>query len=128
MTAKEPLHVSLEDAGDSEKLAAALATAKEEGRPLIIGADPESPPPPVVLELGGEVHISAADARDPVKYRRAREIAATEGKTLVLDPAPVVTPQHADGTVIIPRAASPQEYRRMKADAETRGVPYQVED
>lgn len=29
-------------------------------------------------------------------------------------------------TVMIPKDASPQEYRRLKADAEKRGVPYQV--
>jgi len=30
------------------------------------------------------------------------------------------------GIVLIPKSASPQEYRRMKADAEKRGLPYQI--
>lgn len=32
------------------------------------------------------------------------------------------------GVVLIPRNATPQEYQRMKADAEKRGVPYKVAD
>lgn len=32
------------------------------------------------------------------------------------------------GTVVIPKNATPAEYRRMKADAEKRGVPYKIAD
>jgi hypothetical protein len=93
----------------------------------IVGSETEVEPARTLDLTDRGVHISAEDALDPAKYRRARQIAADRGQTLVLDPPLAAAPRpRAPGTILIPRDASPQVYRQMKADAESRGLPYEV--
>jgi len=83
---------------------------------------------PAIAE-NAELHISREDAQDPQKYRRAKAIAAEKGQTLIIDPRVEQQQKKIEpGTVLIPRDADPATYRRMKADAVSRGVPYQVAD
>jgi hypothetical protein len=72
------------------------------------------------------VHITHADAQDVSKYRRARALAAESGAQLIIDDAVPVPFVPEPGAVVIPPHASHAEYRRLKADAERRGVPYVV--
>jgi hypothetical protein len=72
------------------------------------------------------LHLSAASAKDPARYRRAKAEANAAGVALVIDP-PVFEPvAPVAGEIVIPKNASVAEYRKLKAEAIEKGVPYSV--
>jgi len=119
------VRISAAEAADQEKFTAAFAEATKTSRLLVV--EPAGDVTPTTVRFEDPIHISTKDARDSAKYRFARASAEKEGRKLVIDPPVVETITPAAGTVMIPRDASPQEYRRMKADAESRGVPFMIQ-
>lgn len=80
---------------------------------------------PLVFEAPAPLHVAAGV--DSIVYRAAKAQAEREGRTLIIDPPPArAAITHAPGTVLIPKDASVTEYRRLKNDAEQRGVPYAI--
>jgi hypothetical protein len=46
---------------------------------------------------------------------------------LIIEPRPDAKPaQDEPGTIVCPRDATPQQYRQLKAHAETKGLPFRV--
>lgn len=86
---------------------------------------PETETKPLTFTTPEALHI-AHDCTSET-YRAAKARATSEGRQLIIDPRPAEKPVATPaGTVIIPKNADVQTYRRMKADAETRGVPFQI--
>lgn len=119
------IHLSFDDSHDTVKLAAALEAAKKEGKPLIIGFTPGAP---VLMDVADRpVYISYEDAGDAVKYRRARDAAEALGQRLVVaERLPAKKWEAPPGSIVIPKNATTEQYRRLKAHAEELGVAYVV--
>jgi hypothetical protein len=83
----------------------------------------------IVTMTFGELHISHEDGKIPARYQQAKAEAERQGRKFIIDPAPASAPRvDPPGTIVIPRDASAFEYRRLKAVAEEKKVPYRVAD
>lgn len=126
--APNAIRISGNDAKDLLKVAAAKAAARELKVQLVF-EDLDANIPAYVAYDPTEHHISREDAKDPALYRRAKAIAEEMHARLIIDPAMEIPPAVRDAsTVLIPRGADHATYKRMKADAEARGVPYWIAD
>ena len=126
--APNAMRISGDDAKDPLKVSAAKLAAREAKVQLVLECLDWGLPASVVYDPS-EYHISKADAQDSAKYRAAKAVAEEMHARLVIDPPVELPPAVRDAsTVLIPKGSDHATYKRMKADAESRGVPYAVAD
>jgi hypothetical protein len=119
----DDIHIAEIDAADPEKFKAAFAQMSSSGVKLVI--DPTKPTSTAEVFTKPEPLHIAKDA-DPQTYQAARAKAAAEGRALIIDEAadvPFVAPAN---TVVIPRGAPVEEYRRLRNGAVEKGMSWIV--